>query len=61
MPDTTICDSCQEALFDFWPSAADAEEAEIVQMLVEMGADIADHLCEKREYGTPCDCACNHR
>ena len=57
----TICDMCRDALYDFMPSTADTDDAMIVLMLVEMGSEIADHLCEKREYGSPCECGCNHR
>ena len=57
----TICDMCREALTDDDTETAELSEAEQDGLLVEMGADIADHLCEKREYGSPCDCGCNHR
>lgn len=51
----TYCDSCIQAAGD---EGADGFEEEA---LAELGAEIADHLCDKRESEgeVPCDCPCN--
>jgi hypothetical protein len=54
----TVCDSCIEALEE--EGAPEGAEA---QMAVEMGADIADHLCDEIESDGDirCTCACHPR
>ena len=53
----TVCDGCLTAAYD--EGAGDQEDQQIICR--EMGADIADHLCDAREeLGMPtCACACN--
>lgn len=37
----------------------DGAEDEIAEIVCrEYGSDIADHICEAREEGEPCGCAC---
>lgn len=52
----TVCDSCLEA---FAEEGADEELVEAGAL--ELGADIADHLCDwwQREGEVDCDCPCN--
>ena len=63
-----VCDSCVDAFHDYFgpyagpPSAADDDGPFLVAMsdfLMEMGADISDHICERVESPeTDCACAC---
>lgn len=48
-----VCEGCIMAAED---DGAEDEIAEIVCR--EYGSDIADHICEAREEGEPCGCAC---
>lgn len=52
-----VCDSCIEAFLE----EGIGDDFPIDQLPLDMGADIADHLCDKREtHGEiDCDCACN--
>ena len=53
-----ICDPCGNAVEDEAEQPLDAQSKLTVAM--EMGADIADHLCEKvTDNGRSCDCACS--
>ena len=54
-----ICDTCRDALHDDMPESRHMPEAEMIRFMMENGSEIADHLCEKREEGNPCDCGCN--
>jgi len=48
-----VCESCIEALEEEGvPEGAEA------QMAVEMGADVADHLCDEIESAGDIRCAC---
>ena len=55
-----ICDSCLEAAADYGIPDRPSQEL----LMVELGADIADHLCdqvEARDLGIKCTCACRRR
>ena len=58
-PHATVCDGCLTAAYDEDAAGLTGDEQRTV--CVDMGADIADHLCDAREEpGTgPCACACN--
>ena len=48
-----ICDSCSEITYDHGVDAS---------IMMEVGMDVEDHLCDAREEGiTDCKCACNRR
>ena len=53
----TVCDGCLTTAYD--EGAGDRENQQIICR--EMGADIADHLCDAREEPETgrCSCACN--
>lgn len=53
-----VCDSCIEAVFDEGPVQ---EREDAIVLARDFGADIADHICEGREAGEPCGCACRRR
>jgi hypothetical protein len=48
-----VCDSCLDALYDEGYEGEGAEE-----LLIALGADLPDHICESVETCKPCDCAC---
>ena len=52
-----VCDGCLTAAYD----EGAGDHGLQVTICTDMGADIADHLCDAREEpGTgPCACACN--
>ena len=57
-PGSTVCSSCLAAAEE--EGAPDRQSQELV--MVEMGADIADHLCDAREapdLKLSCACACS--
>ena len=60
---TEICGACIDAFQeDLGMIARDATREEVGMFLVEMGGDIADHICDRIEIpGTRCDCACGSR
>lgn len=53
-----ICDSCLTAAYDEDPRLSGDEQATVCS---DLGAEIADHLCDSREEPDlgPCGCACN--
>ena len=53
----TYCDSCLDAAQD--EAGFELDDFSIGAILGDMGADIADHLCDTTETGAPCACACN--
>ena len=57
---TTVGDSCLEAAVE--EGAPDDLES-VTLIMTEMGADVADHLCDQAETGgdVPCLCACLRR
>ena len=60
---TVFCDSCKGAAQD--EVGIELDEDSEALLLIDMGAEIPDHLCDAREYPEPgvyvrCDCACNH-
>ena len=52
-----FCDSCTNAACD--EAGGDLDQDSIAILLIEMGADIADHCCDAAETGESCACACN--
>ena len=58
MTTAILCDSCINAATDEAGYDLDAASTQII--LIEMGADIADHICDSRENGQACHCACNN-
>ena len=48
------CESCLDAAYD--EGAEDVDDAEL--LLAELGADIADHLCDNVEVGLEAECKC---
>jgi len=54
-----VCDSCIDALMEEGFPAEGASNAELNQFCIDMGGDIADHICEEWE---ECQCGCRrHR
>ena len=57
---TRYCDSCTNAARD--EAGFELDPFSIHTVLFDMGADIADHICDSPENGEPCDCDCRrHR
>ena len=54
-----ICDSCMNAGYD--EGGFGLDEASMAMLLTEMGADMADHICDGPESGEQCGCACQRR
>ena len=54
-----FCDSCKNAAHD--EAGFDIDPLTEELLLLDMGADIADHLCDQDETAQPCLCACNRR
>ena len=52
-----FCDSCTNSACD--EAGGDLDQDSIAILLMEMGADIADHNCDARETGEDCACACS--
>lgn len=54
-----VCDSCSMAFAD---EGADEEMLEVTAVL-ELGADIPDHCCDRTETDgeVECDCPCSRR
>jgi|CXWL01.1.fsa_nt_gi hypothetical protein len=54
---TRVCDDCLQSAAD--ESLAPAEECDL--LCLELGSEIADHLCEEIELdgAVRCDCACH--
>lgn len=58
-----ICDSCFSGMQDYmeelgFPDLSE-DDSQVRFMCVEMGAEIADHICDSVEDpGKWCDCAC---
>lgn len=53
-----ICDSCGNAAEDEAEAPLDTQTKLTIAM--DLGADIADHICEKvTDNGKECDCACS--
>ena len=53
-----VCDSCSDCAYDM---GIDTWEEQI-ELMVEMGSDVADHICETREeqdLAIQCHCECN--
>ena len=51
------CDSCTEAANN--EAGYELDPFSIAMLLGDLGADIADHLCDETESGETCACACN--
>lgn len=59
----TICDSCSQAGYEE-AAGLGLDDLDIAAtVLLEMGADIADHLCDETESEGEirCECACRRR
>lgn len=54
-PDAPICESCISAIYE---EGFDGNEDQATDMARWLGADIADHICEARDMGDRCGCAC---
>lgn len=52
-----ICDDCLMAIQDE-TIGFDFDGDDFAMLAVEFGGDTPDHICEAREYGERCDCAC---
>ena len=47
-----ICDSCSEITYGYGVDSS---------VMIEVGMDVEDHLCDSREEGIDdCKCACNY-
>ena len=55
-----VCDSCLDVVSENYPGGDDVETATV--FCIELGLDIEDHLCDRKETDgeTQCDCQCNH-
>ena len=53
-----ICDSCFDAVQE---DAGDIDQATILHIALDLGADIPDHICEQTESDgeVRCDCGCH--
>ena len=59
-----VCEACVEAYYDEMGPfmLRDATDDDIRIVLVLMGGDTADHICDRMEAPeTTCSCACNYR
>ena len=62
-----ICDNCQTAAYDLDPHfftqlTHEDAVATMNTVVLEMGSDLPDHVCdtvEDPEYPDPCDCPCH--
>lgn len=59
MVKVSVCDSCLDAAYD---EGID-DDATANMVMLELGADLADHLCDQVETDgeTSCACACRRR
>jgi hypothetical protein len=52
-----VCESCLAAVREE-PGGHRMSARDVEIMARQLGADISDHICEAREDGEPCGCAC---